>query len=187
MSERTVAIADDVREMLKQSSELLNEVRWGADGYLERIGEMMGNFPGGSGSGTGMSKGSHSDPTSSAADKRDPGRDEWHAFRKEVKKVYLDVLSLHRRWKDGREPRPTPPLHDPGCELCSTIPRNHADTYTTRTITEQTTTKKGRIVETTQEFRVCYWCYCFHRRTGRLPVAEELAAHAEGRRVRVDA
>ncbi|MDQ6719339.1 MAG: hypothetical protein M3003_00915 [Candidatus Dormibacteraeota bacterium] len=197
MTDKTRA-ADDYREMLTQSTELLNEIRWGLSGYLDRIDEMTGSFGGGDGGGS--SKGSVSDPTAAAATKRDPGRAELAQFRREVGTLYKAVLVLHARWRRGRDVQTAPPrLYDPGCELCSSLPatlpngapvedRHWCGSYCTVTITTVRPKKRGKGSDTyTEELRVCYWCYRFHRRTDRRPNVSELAAHANGRRVMASA
>jgi len=189
---------DDYREMLAQSCELLNEIRWGLAGYLDRVDEMTGSL-GSGGAGAG-SKGNVADPTFAAVGKADPGRAELSEFRSEMARTYRAVLVLHGRWKRGRDIRAAPPrLDDPGCELCSALPDHRANgapldprhwcsSYCSVNVVTVRPRKRGKGNDTfSEEIRVCYWCYRFHRRTGRKPTVSDLADHAEGKAVHASA
>ena len=177
-------------ELIAEASDLLNEVRWSLPGYVDRVDEMTGRFPGG-GSGLGGGappKGSHSDPTFSAPGSRDPGRDEKSNLIRDVRVLHQAVLAVYGRWDRGRL-RTTAParLKDPGCELCTNIPAKLPDG--TPGATEHwcpsycSIDRPARKGDKTIKIRVCSWCYQFKRRQGRVPNLKELVAHSEGRRV----
>jgi len=184
---------DDFREMLYQSREMIAEISWGAEGWLERLDEMAGIYPGAGGGGS--SKGTHSDPTGSAHGKKDPGAMDKRAAEKLMQRIYKDVLDLFGEWERNRAPKrlTTNHLTDPGCEPCTSIPAtldNGAPGYplhfcashTTADIVERKPGKRGKVVETTQRVRLCSSCYTFWRRNDRLPNVYEVVDHINGKR-----
>lgn len=192
----SIAIQDDIREMTMQCSEMLNDMRWGMTGWLERLDEQKGNYGGSSLDGAGRSKGSHSDPTEARAGKADPGQAEYNDALKATRKAYKAVREAYAYWDRTRAPRrdTTEKLSDPGCEPCTSIPAelpngqpgypmHFCPTHTSPDIVEKTISKKGKIIETTREkFRMCSSCYTFWRRNERVPTVYEVVDHVEGRR-----
>lgn len=188
--------SDDRREQLAQATDLLNEVRWGQTAYLDRISEMTGHYPGGSGQGGG-GRGSYSDPTLGATGKRDPGREELADYDSALTEVYRAVRELHRLWSRVQAPvEPPDKVSDPGCQPCSKVPEAQARVARRMKVEPgeplvhwcptychvDVAGPKGKT-----RVRVCQPHYSLFRRLSRLPTDEELLAHVEGRRVRVSA
>lgn len=194
----------DRSELLHQATEMLTEVWYGHRAFVERQTEARGHFPGGGGGGT--SKGSHSDPTSNAIDKRDPHSDTLRDFDRAVEDAYRKVLKLWMRYTRDAEPEQgIERMSDPGCELCAQLStaqpvptcrkcnainpcRDHFGTSTVFSPTYLSTEFQmpgphGRTV--TVKRRCCYWDWRFLKRNGRVSTLEERRDHHEGRRVRV--
>lgn len=180
----------DRLELLAQTCEMLNEVRWGHKAFTDRLAEMGdGGLPSGEGNGR---SGGHSSPVErqlvpEGGEKGkvysrhvDPAALELREFEHELRKAWKAATILHQRYTRIATPQSSPTkMTDPGCELCDQIPNHWCPTYVS--IEVETSAKKGKAMK--RKLRVCWWCYRHFKAAEAIPTIEQRTAHAEGRRV----
>jgi len=167
---------------LAEVADLAAGVRFGWQGYADRLDEWGAGYRSSTRLGESSHSGGISDPTATRVVRSveysgpDPARCSISGFDDRLRTAHVALLALYDAYASVAQPRLGADRQaDPGCELC-TEAGGYSHTYSTPKIGTPPKPK-----------RLCSWCYPFVRRHGRLPTRAEVTAHAEGRRVRVKA
>lgn len=169
-------------DQLAALAEVAAALHHGRSALDARIGQLGGGYTSASGGG---GSGELVGAESALADGTDVAKQELDRWKRAIKRSLDEAcraLDQYRRLVQPREG--IEKLADPGCELCAKVPAHWCPVYGSRIIMTEPTAKRGR--PTYRTLLLCQWCFQFTwpSRAGRLPEHDEVAAHAEGRRVR---
>lgn len=176
-------------EKLAELVSIVTGILFGMPGYDQRLSELGGGFPAGSGSGN--VKGSVGKPVEAQViatmDERrgDPADQARSDFDKRLLATLREAEALWSEYRRISQPRMgVSKVADPGCELCNQVPDHWCQTFATVEVTS--TAKRRGHDPTVRRVRLCSWCYQFARpnRANRMPTLDEVGLHAQGKRVR---
>lgn len=173
-------------DKLRTLAELSAAMHHGRDAFSQRVSEMGGYYPS-KGEGAGTSHLTQPEAATEAlrAGQRDVATIEMDDWERELQRAVDAACRAWDRYRRVVQPKGgVEKLAEPGCELCAKVPAHWRPVFGSLVIMTEPTSKKGR--PTYRTLLLCQWCFQFTwpSRAGRLPVHDEVVAHAEGRRVR---